>query len=100
MFKNFLFAFFFWPKLGRSIHLVVLDALVVTCVLDTSWLAHVMRDRFGDPHGGGLTVTGGWSCGRCNLSGVLVMTVWGSWWCVGVTTLSLSALVEGQTLLA
>ena len=45
---------------------------------------------------GGLTVTGGWSCGRCTLGGVLVMTVCGSWWCVGETTISLSAWVEGQ----
>ena len=63
---------------------------------DTRWLAHVMRDRQGDPHGEGLTVTGGWSCGRCTLRGVLVMTVCGSWWCVGEITISLSALVEGQ----
>ena len=44
----------------------------------------------------GLTVTGGWSCGRCTLRGVLVKTVCGSWWCVGETTISLSALVEEQ----
>ena len=24
-----------------------------------------------------------WTCGRCTLSGVLVLSVWCSWWCVG-----------------
>ena len=46
---------------------------------------------------GGLTVTGGWSCGRRTLGGVLVKTVCGSWWCVGETTISLPALVGGTT---
>ena len=66
-----------------------------SCV-DTNWLSpHHAGSPWRSPRGG-WTATGGRSCSRCNLSGVLVMTVWGSWWCVGVTTLSLSALVEGQ----